>query len=451
MKRQKSSAAKANKPAGKKSSRRSPVRALVGILAVGICLGFGFWILKFRSQPTPPVVALGLVDPALRSLIETSRVAVVRSPKSGAAWGRLGETLQAAEFFPEARLCYSNAAARDPQNFRWPYLGGILEQVGDPVLAVRLLTQATELAAGRTDSPRFQLARTLVEQGQFDQAETHLKLLLSRNPQHAAARVELARVHLARGAFREATLTLQPALTNQYTLRSSLLLGAQIAQRNGQPEVAAQLARRASSLPRSFDWPDLVLHEVQALRTDRARQAEQANRLLQQQKFPEAGAAVRKLLDATPDDPEGLLLLGRLNYLQRLCPEAEAAYRQLLRAQPDSLNALVQLGLALMCQEQWTNAAVVLEQALALKPDFAQAHGNLGLARSKSGDTAGAIRAFRDALRSSPGDLSAHLNLAEELANAGLLEEAEQHVIHAAALNPKDPRVIQARTQLGVK
>lgn len=407
--------------------------------------------MKFRSQPAPPEVALGLVDPALRSLIETSRVAVVRAPRSGAAWGRLGETLQAAEFFPEARLCYSNAAVRDSQNFRWPYLGGTLEQVGDPALAVRLLTRATELAAGRTDSPRFQLARTLVEQGQFDQAEPHLKLLLAANPGHAAARVELARVHLARGAFREATLTLQPALTNQYTMRSSLLLGAQIAQRNGQPDVAAQLARRAGGMPRAFDWPDPVLHDVQSLRTDRARLVEQANRLLQQQKFPEARAALEKILSATPDDPESLLLLGRWNYLQQRCPEAEAAYRQLLRTQPDSLNALVQLGLALMCQKQWTNAAVVLERALALKPDFAQAHGNLGLARSNSGDTAGAIRAFRDALRHSPGDINAHLNLAEELANAGRLEEAEQHVTHAAALNPNDPRVLRARTQLGVK
>ncbi len=441
-----------NKKSGAaKSGRRFPFRALVGILLVGICLGFGFWVLKFRAHPAPPVVALALVDPTLRSLIETSRVAVLRAPASGPAWGRLGETLQAAEFFPEARLCYSNAAARDVRNFRWPYLGGILEQVGDPALAVRLLTRATELADGRAESPRFQLARTLVEQGQFDQAEPHLQTLLARNPGHAAARVELARVHLARGAFKEATLALQPAFTNQYTVRSSLLLAAQIAQRNGQPDTAAQLARNAAGMPRAFDWPDPVLRDVQALRTDRARLAEQANRHLQQKQFREAEAVVRKMLDAIPEDPEGLLLLGRLNYLERRCPEAEAAYRRLLRAQPDSLNALVQLGLALMCQQQWTNAAAVLERALVLKPDFAQAHANLGLARSQSGDTAGAIRAFRDALRHSPGDLTAHLNLAEELANAGRLEEAEEHVAHAAALNPKDPRVIQARTQLGVK
>ena len=73
------------------------------------------------------------------------------------------------------------------------------------------------------------------------------------------------------------------------------------------------------------------------------------------------------------------------------------------------------------------------------------------MARSQAGDSAGSIRAFRDALRHSPGDFNAHLNLAEELANAGRLEEAEQHVAHAAALSPKDPRVLGAMKQLQMK
>ena len=445
---------RAKRPTSRKPAPHAPKRGrriLLWSLIVAGCFGIAFGIWRFQPQPEPPVVPMGSLDPVLRQLMETSRVAVVRAPKSGAAWGRLGEALHAAEFFVEARLCYSNAAARDPQNFRWPYLLGFLEEQGDPELAVLHLTRATELASDRTDSPRFQLARTLVERGQFDLAEPHLKTLLAKNPGHAAARVELARVHLARGAFKEATLTLQPALTNQLTMRASLALGAQIAQRNGQSEVAAQLSRRAHSLPRAFDWPDPVLQAVQGLRTDRARLAEQASKFLQRQEFPEAEAALAKLLAATPDDPEALLLLGRLSYMQQRCQEAETAYRKYLKTQPDSLNGLIQLGLALMCQEQWTNAAVVLEQAIALKPDFAQAQSNLGLARSHAGDTAGAIRAFRDALRASPGDIKAHLNLAEELANAGELEDARQHIASAAALNPKDPRVLKAQEQLRMK
>lgn len=450
MKRHRPTSAKARKtPPAKRS--RGPGRVLAGILAAGIVLSAGLGVWKSRTQPEPPAVPLGQIDPVLRQLIETSRVAVARAPRSGAAWGRLGEALHAALFNPEARFCYSNAAARDPENFRWPYLGGVLEQQGDQDLSVRLLTRAVELAPAHNDSPRFQLARTLVEQGKLDQAEPLLRLLLAAHPNHAAARVELARVHLARGAFKEATLTLQPAMTNQYTIRSATLLAAQIAQRNQQPEVAAQLSRAAAALPRTFDWPDPVLREVQAQRTDRARLAEQANEFLQRQQFAEAGAVLGKLLGVAPEDPEGLLLLGRLHYLQKHCREAELVYRRYLKIQPDSLNGLIQLGLTLMCREQWSNAVAVLEQTVALKPDFAQAHNNLGTARARAGDVPGAIRAYRDALRSSPGDINLVLNLAEELANAGQLEEAREQVARAAALNPKDPRVLQARAQLGVK
>ena len=60
-------------------------------------------------------------------------------------------------------------------------------------------------------------------------------------------------------------------------MRAGYMLGSQIAQRNNQADVAAQLARRAAALPRTFDWPDPVLREVQSLRKDRAYLADQVN------------------------------------------------------------------------------------------------------------------------------------------------------------------------------
>jgi tetratricopeptide (TPR) repeat protein len=429
-------------------SKRREWRALVWSLGFGICLGFGVWSLGFR-QPQPPQVSLTSIDPSLASIITTSRTAVVRSPKSGAAWGRLGQALHAAEFLSAAQLCYSNALARDKNDFRWPYLLGLLELQDQPDAAIIHLQQANALSHGKSDEPRFQLARALIERGQYEEAASHLTLLLAANPGHAKARVELARIHLARGALKQATQELQPALTNSYTMRAALLLAAQIAQRNGQADTAAQLSHRATSMPRGFDWPDPVLRDVQNMRVDRANLADQANGLLQQQRTQDAEAAIGKLLNAFPEDAEGLLLLGRLRYMQKRCAEAEAAYRKHLTIQPTSLNGLIQLGLSLMCQQQWTNAAGVLEKAIALKPDFAQAHNNLAVARSRAGDGAGSIRAYRDALRCTPGDINAHMGLAEELANAGQVEEAKQHVESAAALNPNDPRVKKAREQLG--
>ena len=423
---------------------------LIGISILALALALVIQRVEFRP-PQPPVVSTAALDPLLRNTITTSYTAVARSPKSGAAWGQLGQALHAAEFNPEARLCYSNALARDQKNFRWPYLLGLLELQDQPEAAIAHLEQAATLAADKIDSPRFQLARALVERGEYEKAEPQLRLLLAAHPAHAPARLELARIYLARGALKGATQELQPAMTNSHTMRVAFLLAVQIAQRNGQTNVAAQLSRRASSMPRGFDWPDPVLRDIKNMRADRAGLADQVNSLLQQQRLPEADIAANKLLSLFPEDPEGLLLLGRLRYVQKRCPEAEAAYRKLLQSQPNSLNGLIQLGLSLMCQQRWTNAAQALEKAIALKPDFAQAHSNLAVARSRAGDGKGAIRAYRDALRCAPGDINAHMGLAEELANAGQVDEARKHVESAAALNPNDSRLQKAREQLGIK
>ncbi len=383
-------------------------------------------------------------------MIETSRSAVLRAPKSASAWGSFGEILHVAEFHGEARICYSNAMSRDKRNFRWPYLLGLLELPNQPEAGMTHLRQATELEGNKTASARYELARALVERGRYEEAEPHLQALLAANPAHAAARVERARIHLARGHLKQATQEIQPALTNNYTMRAALLLAAQITQRNKQPDVAAQLSRRAASVP-AFDWPDPVLRVLQNRRVDRASLADQANAFLRQNRTQEAEVVVSKLLSAFPDDGEGLLLLGRLRFVQKRCAEAESAHRRHLATQPNSLNGLVQLGLSLMCQQQWTNAAGVFEKAIALKHDFAEGHSNLAVARSRAGDGTGSIRAYRDALRCTPGDINMHMGLAEELANAGEVEEAQQHVKSAAALNPNDPRVQKAREQLGIK
>ena len=417
---------------------------------IAVCLGLGVWVLKFGLRSQPPSVNLDSIDLSLANRIQTARAAVLAAPRLGAAWGKLGEALHAAEFSREARFCYSNAVAAEANNYRWPYLLGLLELQDNPDTAVHHLSRSVELAGGAAEGPRFQLARALIERGHLPRAEPVLKALLAANPGHAAAHVELARVYLARNALRDATLELQPALTNQFTMRAALLLAAQIAQRNGQAEDASQLSRRAASLPRPFDWPDPVLREVQSLRTDRARLADQANALLQQQRASEAEAVLAQLLNTFPDDAEGLLLLGRLRYIQRRCPEAEAALRRHLIARTNSLNGMIQLGLALLCQEKWTNAAETLELAVRLKPDFGQAYNNLAVARSRAGDVPGAVRAWREALRCNPGDINAHIGLAEELANAGGVEEAREHVRRAAEINPNDPRVRAAREQLGI-
>ena len=258
----------------------------------------------------------------------------------------------------------------------------------------------------------------------------------------------MARVLMARNELDRAAESLAPCATNVFTARPAMLLLSQIRQRQGDAASASALARRAAAMPRPADWPDPWLREVQGRRADRQKLQDQANGLLIQQRTKEAETVLAKLLRAFPDDPEGLLLLGRLRFQERRYPEAEEALRRHLALQPQSLHGSFQLGLVLMHQQRWNDAAAALRTAIALKPDFAQAHYNLGYALSAAGNATGAIASYREALRSRPGDAETHLALAEELHRAGQVDDARLHLGRSAELNPGDPRLAQLRERI---
>jgi tetratricopeptide (TPR) repeat protein len=400
------------------------------------------------KAPEPPAIPQGALDPAMVELIARSREAVLAAPKSAEAWGKFGQALHVVEFFPEARECYGRAMDLDPASPRWIHLLSLLQLQDEPDEAIRGLARAAELAGAQPDAPRVRLIQALVEHGRYDEAASSIRFLLGRNPAHVAARLESARVLLARNEPDRAAENLQPCLTNAYTMRPALLLLSQVRLRQGDSVAAAELSRRAGRMPRPFDWPDPFLREVQALRADRQSLTEQINGLLMQQRLQEAGTALAPLLQARPNDPEVLLMLGRLRFLERKCGEAEAVFRRHLAVLPGSLNGLIQLALAVLCQERWSDAIAILRQAVALKPDFTQAHYNLGYALARMGDSPGAIGSYREALRSSPGDMSVHLALTEELFLSGQPEAASSQLNRAAALNPDDPRVPQMRERL---
>lgn len=419
------------KPDRRQGSRpfRSISRADAGRLAAVLLFCGGC-----SPSPDPPLVPTESANLELRQRMEEARQAVLANPKSGMAWGRLGQSFEAAEFFREARVCYAEASAKDPTSPRWPHLSGLLQLQDDPEAAFAQLVRAATLSGPTNDASRLRLAQALVEHGRYADATNHLAALMIVRPEHPGARLELARVRLAEGRAAEAADLLTPCLTNPYTARPAAMLLSQSRARTGDAASAAALAAKAAGMPRPFDWPDPFLREVQELRQDRVRTAERLNGLLIQRRFEQAEALLQPLLGRNPDDPEVLLLLGRLRLQQGRCTEAETALRRHLVAQPDSLNGLIQLGLALMCQSRWEEAGETFGQAADVKPDFAQAHFNRGVARSRAGDSVGAVASWREALRCSPGDARTHQLLADELARQGQEAEAAQHRERASRL-----------------
>jgi tetratricopeptide (TPR) repeat protein len=428
------------------------MRLLALLLVVAVLGGCSRSPQSAKNAATPeiaiPEVQTSGLDSALGETIQKSRQALQSSPQSSEAWGKLGQALDAAEFYAEARTCYKRASVLDPQSGRWLHLLAILQLQDQPDVAFTNLARAADLLPATNDAPRLRLAQALVERGKLAEATPHLDALLATTPGHAAARVEMARVKLAAGDPTNAVRLLSPAMTNIFTARAAYLLMSQATQRLGDSNTASMLARRAAAMPRPFDWPDPFLREVQSLKTDEQSLLDRANGLMMTRRLDEAESVLNQVLKKSPDNPEIFLLLGRLKIQQRRCNEAEQALQQHLTLRTNSLQGFMQLGLARFCDSRWSDAASAFQSAVALKPDFAQGHYNLGLALSRAGESNKAIESFHAALRCQPGDASTHAALAEEFLRTGQFPQASQETENALKVDPQQPKALRVRASL---
>jgi len=392
-----------------------------------------------------PVVDTSSLDAFQAGTISNSVASVRTQPESAGAWGKLGQAFEAAEFYGEAIRCYQRAVELDGASGKWRYLLALRQLQEQPEVALTNLVEAVERVPATIDAPRLRLVQAMVERGRYEEAMRHLELLLAKDGNHPAARVELARIKVARGETDVAEV-LRPAMTNSYTARAAHLLLSQARQRAGDAEGAAKLARRAAGMPGAFEWPDPYVREVQSLMAADQALSERANAFMAQGRFDEAERVLQQLVQRGPQNPEPLLLLGRLRIQQRRCAEAETFLQRHLTLRTNSLQGYVQLGLARFCESRWAEAAEAFRKATELKPDFAQAHYNLGLSLARLGDGTGAKAAYQSALRINPADANAHAAVAEEFLRAGGESDrarAEQHATEALRIDAKNAKALK--------
>jgi tetratricopeptide (TPR) repeat protein/tRNA A-37 threonylcarbamoyl transferase component Bud32 len=192
--------------------------------------------------------------------------------------------------------------------------------------------------------------------------------------------------------------------------------------------------------------------------------------LLSQQKFPEAEAACRRIIDLNPNAPEPHCNLGYALNGQGRFGEAEMECRRAIDLKPDLIEAHNDLGSALIKQgrnveaesvcrnalnlrsdvpELWNNLGAALNEqarhgeaeaachrATELRPDFAVAYLTLGNALLGQGRLGEAVSAFRRAAGLRPGYADAYSNLGHVLNELRQFGEAEAACHRAVALNP---------------
>lgn len=323
----------------------------------------------------------------------------------GAAYGRMGVLLAAAEQLDAAEPAYLNAQQLQPNDPRWPYYLGQLYRIKGPVTsAASSFERALQLKPNDT-AAMIWLGEVYLTQGRIDEADTLFAKVLQQQPQLVPALFGAGRVALARNQFAQAAKLLEQSLAlDPRGTAAHYPLG--MAYRGlGNAELAqAHIAQQGEVRIQPVDPLMTELDEV--LESPRAYDL-RGGRALETGDWPTAAAQFRKGLELSPSDPVIRLRLG---------------------------TALFQMGDAAGAQEQF-------ERVLEASPTYARAHYSLGILALAAGRFSEAKERLANAVKYGPDDPSARLALAGVLRQDKRPAEALPHYEHARKIDPKNPEI----------
>lgn len=153
-------------------------------------------------------------------------------------------------------------------------------------------------------------------------------------------------------------------------------------------------------------------------------------------RLPEAEQLYRQILQADPNQPDALHLLGviaRQVGMNDVAVDLIGHAIQLRGNSPDFYN---NLGGAYLDLKKFAEAAANFRKSIELKPDYAVAHSNLGNALREMKQFDEAIAACRKAVKLNPESADHHVNLANALKERGMSELAMASYQRALERNP---------------
>ena len=153
-------------------------------------------------------------------------------------------------------------------------------------------------------------------------------------------------------------------------------------------------------------------------------------------RLQQAEAACRNILQAFPDHPEALHLLGILAHQTGKNETAVQLINDAIRGNPENPLYHLNLGTIYPSLSRVEEALACFRRALVLKPDFAQAHAFMGNLLQDQGRPAEALPCYRKAISCKTDFTEAHNNLGAALQELGQIDEALACFRRAIALKP---------------
>ncbi|MBF0588085.1 MAG: tetratricopeptide repeat protein [Magnetococcales bacterium] len=160
----------------------------------------------------------------------------------------------------------------------------------------------------------------------------------------------------------------------------------------------------------------------------------------------EAEKIYRLILQAEPNHPQALHLLGMLAHQVGQNQQAVGLLTQATRLNPNDPGMVCDLGTVLGALGQPDAACTAFQRSLAIQPDNAIAHYNLGNLHHRSGQLDEAAAAFQQTIAIQPDLVEAHTNLGNVLRDQGQLEASRRAYQQAIAIRPD---YFEAHSNLG--
>jgi len=279
----------------------------------------------------------------------------------------------------DAKQEFSRAIALDPKMAAAYRNLGLVLMDSDPLAAASAFQSAAELQP--TESrPRFLAGYSLEHAGKFSEAIAQYRAALALSPKDYEAHFGLGRTLLRSGdaagaeeQFREAVSSRADAAPARLGLASALLAEkkydlasdafAEYLKLN--PGDASAHFDRASALL-NLNRFDEALAELDLSGTGGASAAEKLKMrgelFMRQEKWPEAGEALKQAATLSPQDPELAEWIGHVDIELRDYPAAVRVLQQAYAANPGSVDALRDLSNAFYLNENYSAALDAMDR-----------------------------------------------------------------------------------------
>jgi tetratricopeptide (TPR) repeat protein len=420
------------------------------LVALGVLISIGAMYVWFAAPPIPPPpeIDTSRASPAIVSAIEEALVEARNEPDSALARGRLGMLCYAHEFRHEALECFQQAVRLDPQQFRWRYYKGIVEEDFNLSDAAETYRHAQRYRPSY--APLFmRYGNLLVRLNRPEEARRKYLQAAELAPGSADPLLGLARLEMSLGHLKEAEQRLQQALEINSSSRDVLVEKIRLMRMRGDLIAAADLEETASLLPQTRPgMPDEFLAVMEQEDKSSNRLARTADALLSQERFDEAADLLQRLIQTRPDLARLRINLGQIRLRQRRLPEATQIFRDAVQLFPNDPLCRFALGTALESDRQWKSAAAAYAEAGRLKPDYSEAMYRHGRVLSQLDQHADAVTPLQACLTVDPVHSRARALLIQTLQKLNRKTEAIALAKETVTISPRDPEALELLKKL---